>query len=153
MPRLIWVFAGCTCDFVGVVMLELIRIFFALGLIWVFRPRAWYGFWLILAWYNLCAMRAVKKLRRLSLSNAFWYTHCLTIYISVIRFLHSTYLRIFRLNDVTYLSTHAVYITMVTRNGRSCNLSGSSLKMGVYTSKKWKDVLLNRYYCWTTILE
>ena len=61
---------------------------------------------------------------------------------SVIRFLHSTYLRIFRLNDVTYLSTRAVYITMVTRNRRSCNLSGSSLTIGVYTTnKKWKNAL------------
>ena len=31
--------------------------------------------------------------------------YCLTIYISVIRFLYSTNLCIFRLNDVTYFST------------------------------------------------
>ena len=62
--------------------------------------------------------------------------YCLTIYISVIRFLYSTNLCIFRLNDVTYFSTRAVYITMVTRNRRSCNLSGSSLKTGVYTTNK-----------------
>ena len=78
--------------------------------------------------------RAVKTECRLLVSNASWYRHCLTIYISVIRFLHSTYLRIFRWNDVTYWRTHAVCITMVTWKQHSCNLSGSSLKTGGYTS-------------------
>ena len=56
--------------------------------------------------------------------------------MSVIRFLHSTYLRIFYLNGVNYLSKRAVYITMVIRNRRSCNLSGSSLEIGIYTANK-----------------
>ena len=97
--------------------------------------------------YSCNCMRAVQKDCRLLLSNASWYMHCLTIYISIIRFLHSTHLRIC-LNDITYLSTRAVYITMVTRDRCSYNLSGSSLKIGIYTTnKKWKNALLNRFNC------
>ena len=87
-------------------------------------------------------------------SQMSWYTHYFTIYISVIHFLHSTHLHIFSWNDFIYSSTNAVYITMVTRNQRNCNLSGSSLKIIVYTTnKKWKNTLLNRYYCWKTLSE
>ena len=81
--------------------------------------------------------RAVKKKqRRLLLSNATWYTH----YISVICFFHATQLCFCYCNNVTYLSTCAVYVTMVTRTRRSCILSDSSLNIGGYTTNlKWKS--------------
>ena len=97
---------------------------------------------------------SVSRLFCILFSDVTWYTHSLTIYISIIHFLHSTHLRIFRWNYITYLSTPAVYITMVTWTGRSCILSGSSPKISRYTTNlKWKSTLLSVYIYWTTKLE
>ena len=80
--------------------------------------------------------------------------HRLTIYISVIRYLRTTNLRLSHWNGITYLSTRATFITMVTQTWRSCIFHVCYWKSIVCKQTKMKGICFSiceqqyLYICW-----